>query len=420
MWAWAHSMATNSSTRLSTNLAAMSYAMGIAAQEQERSIEVGVSQGARPSALARRSQNPDIAPAADMALEYEPGRPFKNFGRRLAWEAGIALPYNMQQAADVAEQARTDYANQTEQAAQTFETFDAQMQENIDGAPSDVDRRVYQQYQKLGKDAAHTFFDADASAEQRSGALGQLDKINAESRHVLAADANEHDKFVRGFITNEYATSRTGLANIDMAENDRVFSTESELAKLDNVARGSNEEQVVLRDMLGAAASRSKSTLAATLGAAGQVAGAVPNPYAAVVGAGLQGLGAIASNKDSKLDRDVVVKMLIEQNDALDQMTEAFRPQVVGLHEQIVKDGEAYGLPVKSWSATPIDIPTPYTDAYRTRYFGGDESRTPAPAAPPTTSEPGTAEPPRPRGRGLENFTAPPAPGEPPRLIVRP
>lgn len=368
--------------RLSANLAALSYAMGLSSESQAKGMNLTVSGGQRPGPMVRRQQDPDRVGTEDMSLEYEPGKPLKNFGRRLAWEAGIPLPYNMHQAEEAAEQARIDFENENAAVAQMAGTFDSQMGENADAAADPAERRVYEQYRTQGADIARMFFADGASPGQRKGALEQFVKLGTEARAVAAADSNERSKFVRQYLAGELSTSRAGLVSMDMAEKDRVLSTEAELARLDNVPRGSTEEQVVLRDMLGASMQRSQSTLTTALKAAGTAAGSIPDGRLQVVSAGLQALGAITANSDTKLDRDTVVKMLVEQNDALDRMTQEFRPEVVKLHEGVVHDANRYGIPAESWSATPIKLSTPYTDAYRRRLFPGAESREPAVATP--------------------------------------
>jgi hypothetical protein len=164
--------------------------------------------------------------------------------------------------------------------------------------------------------------------------------------------------------------------------------------------------------------------MASALKGAGAVAGAVPNPYAQVAGVGLQAIGQVLGNESLKLDRDTVVKMVLEQNDAIDKMSEEFRPEVVKLHEGVVEEGKKYGIPGESWSATPITLATPYSDAWRGRLFpeGGSGSPDEPPAPPPSITTNTFIEGLRERfgaGNATPTPRPPPPTITPPRFPVR-
>lgn len=379
---------------LSANLAALSYALDQAGMAEQAPLEIRINSGTRPGVRERRRQTPESAPASDMSLEFEPGKPLKNFGRLLAHEAGIPLPYNMRQSAEAAEAARIDYQNQNDTFGAMGDTFLAQMEENALAAADGAETRIYNQYAEQGRNAISAFFQQDASAEQRAAAYAALTNLDNEARLVRNSDSNERSKFARTFLAQELATSRAGLVNLDMAEKDRVFSTEAELARLDNVPRGSPEEQLVLREILGNSSARTQSTMSSAFGALGTAAGVMSaNPYVAGAGALATAAGQILSNLDTKLDRDTIVKLVLEQNDALDAMTEQFRPEIVRLHEGVVEDAKSYGIPAQSWSATPIELERRYTDAWRSKLFSQGGSGTPdAPAAIDAPAVPVAAE----------------------------
>lgn len=378
--------------RLSANMAALSYGFEQAAAN-ERALDISVGTGRQPGPLERRRQSTERAGPESMSLELERGKPFKNLGRMIASEMGIALPYNFDQAAEAAEQAQIDYDNENDAMATAAATFSEQMLENQEHAANSVERRLYAHQQQLGMDAAKAFFVEGASPEQRNAARAEFLKLAGEARTWLAGDANERTRVAMGFVRDELAASRSSLINLDLAEKDRVFSTEAELARLDNVAPGSTEEQLVLREILGNSSARAQSTMSTTLGALGGAAGVMSaNPYVAGAGALASAAGQILGNMETKLDRDTVVKMVLEQNDALDAMVGQFRPELVRLQEGVAADAKAYGIPSTSWSATPIELERRYTDAWRARLFSGGSSSTPDAAAPVEEAPPPTAE----------------------------
>lgn len=327
-----------------------------------------------------RASDASIAHPSDMSLEYEPGKPFKNFGRRLAWEAGFPLPYNMEQAANAAEQRALDYQNQTDAGNDLFDRYGQQVSDHIAAAGDDVQKRMYGDYLERGMDAALRFNQNGASDEQRTAALSQLEKLDGEVRTIVSGDVNERQKFARQFLTDELRTTREGLMTMDMADKDRVFSTEADLAQLENVRQGSAEEQILLRTMLGNAQTRAQSSMAAALKGVGGALAAIPSSgQSQVAGAVVATIGAVLANESTKLDRDTVVQMILEANQATDNMTNEFRPEVVRLHEKVVADANDYGIPATSWSATPIRLQTPYTDAWKKIVFPGGGSGTPNP-----------------------------------------
>lgn len=367
--------------RLSANMAALSYALDMAGKLDDAPLEVRINSGRRAGPLERRRQDPDIASPDEMSLEFEPGKPLKNFGRMLANSAGIPLPYNMRQSAEAAEQARIDYENQNTMVGDMADTFLEQMDENALHAADGAEERIYQQYKARGQDAISTFFAQDASPEQRASAAARLSELDKEARGVQTADSNERSKFVRQYLGGELATSRAGLVTLDMAEKDRVMSFESELAQLDNVREGSTEEQIVLRALLATGIQRSQDGMAALLKAGGGAIQATGNPYAVAAGAVSQVAGALLANETAKLDRDTVIKMRLEMNDTMDGLTEQFRPEIVRLHEQVASEAKSYGIPSASWSSERIKLDTPYAAAQRARLFPEGGSDTPDTAA---------------------------------------
>lgn len=369
-------------------MAALSYGFEQAAAT-ERALEITVGTGRQPGPSERRRQDPERAGRDSMSLELERGKPFKNLGRMIANEMGIPLPYNFEQAAEAAEQAKIDYGNENDAMAQAAATFSEQMLDNATNAADPVEKRLYDQYQAIGMDASKAFFVEGASPEQRNAARAEFLKVAQEARATLAGDANERTKFVRQHLAGELASSRSGLVNLDMAEKDRVFSTEADLARLDNVSQGSPEEQIVLREILGNSSARTQSTMSSALNALGGAAGALSgNPYVAGAGALAGAAGQILGNQETKLDRDTIVKLVLEQNDALDAMTEQFRPEILRQHEGVVGDATRYGIPSTSWTATPIELERRYTDAWRSKLFPRGGSDTPDAAAPDKGASP--------------------------------
>lgn len=366
--------------RLSANMAALSYALEQAGGTalEGAPFEVRVASGRRPGPLERRRQDPNIATPDEMGLELEQGKPLKNLGRILANSAGIPLPYNFRQSAEAAEQARLDYENQNTMVGDMADTFLEQMDENALHAADDAETRIYNQYKARGQDAIASFFAQDASPEQRAAAAARLSELDKEARAVQTADSNERTKFVRQYIGGELATSRAGLVSLDMAEKDRVMSFESELAQLDNVQAGSTEEQIVLRALLATGIQRSQDGAAALLKAGGGAIQMAGNPVAVAAGAAAQVAGALIANETAKLDRDTVVRMRLEMNDAMDAMTEQFRPEIVRLHEGVADEAKSYGIPSSSWSSERIKLDTPYADSQRSRLFGDGGSNTPS------------------------------------------
>lgn len=373
--------------RLSANLAALSYAMDLAGRSAEAPLQVRVEGGRRPGPVESRRMSGASAYREDMALELEQGKPLKNFGRRLAWEAGISLPYNMRQSAEAAEQAQINYLNEGARFGDMAELFAQQMRENETHAADSAEARVYRQYAAAGELAAKAFFQPGASAEQRASAAAQLAQLDAEARQVRNADSNDRTKYVRQFLGQELASSRTALVQLDMGEKDRVTSLESELAQLDNAQPGSTEEQVILRAMLTAGVQRSQSGLAHAATALGGAAAVTGNPYAIAVGAAAQVAGAVLQNETAKLDRDDVIRMRLEMHDAMDSLTSSVRPELVRLHEGVASDASSYGIPRSSWTTERVALPTPYADAQRARLFERGESREPGPAPAPTLRE---------------------------------
>lgn len=380
-------MASKAQQALSANLAALSYAMELAGKSEDAPLDIRVASGRRPGPLERRKQDPDIASPDEQSLEYEQGKPLKNLGRLLAYSAGIPLPYNFRQSAEVAEQARIDYENQNTMFGDMADTFLAQMQENADAASDGAETRIYNQYAAQGRDAIGAFFQQDASAEQRTAAWQRLTKLDDEARTVRNSDSNERSKFVRQYLGGELATSRAGLVQLDMAEKDRVMSFESELAQLDNVRPGSTEEQVVLRAMLATGIQKSQDGMATAAKALGGAAEMSRNPYGVAAGAALQVAGSILANETAKLDRETVIKMRLEMNDNMDRLTDEFRPEIVRLHENVASEARNYGIPSASWSSERIKLTTPYADAYRSRLFGQGGSDKPLEGPAPTGSD---------------------------------
>lgn len=177
----------------------------------------------------------------------------------------------------------------------------------------------------------------------------------------------------------------------------------------------------MLRELLDAAVSRTQSVLSSALGAAGSASSALArHPAAMAASAGLQALGGISKNSDMRLDRDTVVKMALEQDAALDRMTEEFRPELVRLHEGVVSDANRYGIPAASWTASPIKLSTPYADAWTKRLFPEGGSQQPDKPQAGSERQAPTTGTPRNSGELLQQILEPPPmPFEQPRRPTR-
>jgi len=199
-------------------MAALSYALDqVPSAAEDAPLNIRVGSGRRPGPLERRRQDPEIASPDAMSLEFEKGRPLKNFGRLIANSAGIPLPYNFRQNAEAAEQARIDYENQNTQFGDMADTFLANLEDNATSASTESMRRQYTQYAAQGRDAIAGFFAQDASPQQRAASYAQLVKLDDEARHLSSAESQDDAQQKRKVQLEQYVRSSNELLDVRSA-----------------------------------------------------------------------------------------------------------------------------------------------------------------------------------------------------------
>lgn len=360
-------MASKAQAALSANLQALSYALGLAKETEESGFNVNVGSGRRAGPLERRRQDPEIATPGDMGLEFEPGKPLKNFGRMLASSAGIPLPYNFRQAAEASEQARINFENENAMFADMARTFLDTAEHNASVSSDPSEERIYQHFAAQGLDAANAFSAQDASPEQRALAFQQLTKLNDSMQAVATADVNELLKFKRGFVSQEVSGMRQGLENAYMASNDRLMRMDDAAAQWE-VLRGdprSAQAQAFLRSQIEGTLNRSSSALGNIAQAVGGAAGVAPNPYMQGASAILSSLGSYMNKEDLILDGDRVMQQVLAAYDSVGAVEEQFLPQLQQRLKDRTADSVRLGIPGDSWATDRFKIDTPNTERLR-------------------------------------------------------
>lgn len=350
-------MASKSQAALSANLQQLSYAMSLT-----QPLEVSVTSGVRPGPLERRRQDPTRVSPGEIDLEFESGKPFKNFGRLLAREIGVPLPYQFRQARESAEQARIDYENQSALFGDAADTFLAQMGENATTATTESMKRQYLHYAAQGKDAIDAFFAEDASPAQRAEAEKRFAALNQAALQLSSAESQDDAQQKRKVQLEQYVKSSNELLDVRSAVAQTGRSVEN-YNRGRAVLKGLNYDAPELQQFM-------RNAAADVLGASGQAAklglGAV-NPALAV-------LDSFLASEGRLLDPEVMDELI---NTIGKSNIEHGQDLLKGLAESNQKIiGESPALrDMPSFGTIPFQFDTPATDAYWQQRSGGAVQR---------------------------------------------
>lgn len=336
------------------------------AGQQALKINIGTP---RRGVRGQRAADPTRLEQGEGVVEFVEGKPFLNFGRMLASQIGVPLPYQFRQREENAlayEQQQEDerkfaagIEDQIAQDALQLESFgNASLDDQVANLRRDVSQAAYE-YQSF------------RDPEMKAGALRRLQELQAGSNKLIGDNAEAGLREARTFAREELKDLRRSINGAQSAYSERKASAMAMHSRLALIGSGeikenSPEGQAILTEAF-ERMTRYQDSIGGLVGGAGNVIGMAPNPYMMAGGAALSVLGKYLEREGSKLDYSTVIKAFQAQQDALDKFSygdgegyQGFLPQLNGaLEQQETFARDKLGIPIdSSWRSTQFEFPT--------------------------------------------------------------